>query len=353
MAHHRSSVPTSKTLITTVVLEFLGFAIISYPLIHIYLFLKEVLPVKRGFFCDDENLKHPVLHETITTGACFGIWASVILVTVLPVEILYHKVYATCETSYKIFGTLPWVFVELYRILGFFSVGALCSVVTTELTKFKVGRLRPYFLTLCHPNMSKATCLDGNELQQYIEDYKCSPEASAKAIKEASKSFYSGHASFSFYCATFLIVFLHARLSGRPTSQPSKGDGVDYRTSENTHVRASRCLRIFFRGLRIMRPFLQFGAFMLAFFIALTRITDFKHHPTDVIAGGLFGACFAVIILTFVIKLFDNPVVFSLKDNEAQYIDEEKSINVYLEKTSNKNKHDPLSDPFALKTVQK
>ena len=32
---------------------------------------------------------------------------------------------------------------------------------------------------------------------------------------------------------------------------------------------------------------IQFGLLALAFYISLTRISDFKHHPTDVLAGNL------------------------------------------------------------------
>ena len=32
-------------------------------------------------------------------------------------------------------------------------------------------------------------------------------------LDEGRKSFMSGHSSFSFYCATFLVIYLHVRLS--------------------------------------------------------------------------------------------------------------------------------------------
>ena len=43
--------------------------------------------------------------------------------------------------------------------------------------------------------------------------------------------------------------------------------------------------RFFLRGLKTLRPFIQFGCFAGAFYIALSRISDYRHHPTDVIAG--------------------------------------------------------------------
>ena len=50
------------------------------------------------------------------------------------------------------------VFYLFFRILGYFLVGTLFCTLTTELAKYKIGRLRPYFLTVCKPEMSDAIC---------------------------------------------------------------------------------------------------------------------------------------------------------------------------------------------------
>ena len=71
---------TDKALITRVAMETLALLITSIPLIYLYVVqLGTVEPYKRGFFCDDENLKHPYLEETISVGACAAIWAVLVL----------------------------------------------------------------------------------------------------------------------------------------------------------------------------------------------------------------------------------------------------------------------------------
>ena len=40
MAYHRTKTPNTRTIITTIVVEFIGFLIVSYPLIHTYVSLK-------------------------------------------------------------------------------------------------------------------------------------------------------------------------------------------------------------------------------------------------------------------------------------------------------------------------
>ncbi len=71
-----------------------------------------------------------------------------------------------------------------------------------------------------------------------------------------------------------------------------------------------------FRGLKILRPFLQFGIFTLAFYVSLTRISDYKHHPGDVVAGALVGVFFASINLLVLVDLFNRPRTFKLESCE-------------------------------------
>ena len=59
-------IPTSKTLLSRLFIELLVVTILGYPMLHIYVFLKGNLePYGRGFFCDDENIKHPYKEEEI------------------------------------------------------------------------------------------------------------------------------------------------------------------------------------------------------------------------------------------------------------------------------------------------
>ena len=47
----------------------------------------------------------------------------------------------------------PWIIVELYRHFGFFTLGALTTLLFTELAKYTIGRLRPHYLTVCGPRL--------------------------------------------------------------------------------------------------------------------------------------------------------------------------------------------------------
>lgn len=66
----------------------------------------------------------------------------------------------------------------LYRTIGVFAFGAAVSQLTTDITKYSVGRLRPHYLTICNPNI---TCTNVNH---YIEEDVCLGTDLAK-LKEA------------------------------------------------------------------------------------------------------------------------------------------------------------------------
>lgn len=62
---------------------------------------------------------------------------------------------------------------------------------------------------------------------------------------------------------------------------------------------------------------------MLAFYICLTRISDYKHHPGDVLAGVFVGAFFAILILIFLMDLFNRPRMFKYEScMDIDFIDD-------------------------------
>lgn len=48
--------------------------------------------------------------------------------------------------------------------------------------------------------------------------------------------------------------------------------------------------RFTWQGARLLRPMIQFFVVLLAVYTGLTRISDYRHHPSDVLTGYLQGA---------------------------------------------------------------
>lgn len=219
----------------------------------------DIEPFQRGFFCDDETLKYPYIeNQTIPAYVCITGWVSISLFTIL----FTQKV----SKSFSIKVILDMI------------TGVMCCLLLTDITKYSAGRLRPHFLTLCNPDFNNI-CFDkdayytdynGEEhLNEFYQKYVlnrtneidgtnvCSIEK-LELLREARLSFISGHASISFYFATFLIVYM------------------------NRITKHLKC------GNKIV-PFIQIFMFMLATWISFTRISDYYHYPLDVFGGAIAG----------------------------------------------------------------
>jgi len=320
MSRTRLKPLTDKAVGARVGVEVIALFLCTIPLIFLYLVHSgDYEPYQRGFFCDDESLKHPFLEEQITVHVCAVIWMVAVLFLVILVELVTNYVYSFPQWKQSLqergagfTAKLPRIVVETYRILGYFIVGALFCTLTTELAKYKIGRLRPYFLTVCQPDMSPETCKDSNGYPIFVMNYTCNAktEEELHIVREARKSFLSGHSSFSFYSAVFIIMYLHARLSSRSRIETSK--------KGNEEGKCVIISRFFLRGLKTLRPFIQFGCFIGAFYIALSRISDYRHHPTDVITGIIVGLFYAAIILMFIVDLFNRPRSFEVKYEQIE-----------------------------------
>ncbi|CAF3466850.1 unnamed protein product [Rotaria socialis] len=255
-----------KNKLRRVLYNFVDFlAIFATCLIFglIYLLIK---PVQRGFFCDDTSIQYPFRNDTIP------MWLLGIYGGVGPILIFF------CVELWVVRPGCGGVnakqrrndfFKTIFHTIFLFVLGIAVCFLITEVGKRTIGRLRPYYLTICDPIWANLNCTKTVNtasglfaIPQYITNHRCNPAASEHDLQEAKLSFPSGHSSYSTYAFIFLFVYFEARLV---------------------------CPKI-----KFLKPFFQCLCVAIAFFTCLSRVTDYKHHPTDVIGGALIGFCIAV-----------------------------------------------------------
>ncbi|KAL2736390.1 putative phosphatidate phosphatase isoform X1 [Vespula maculifrons] len=86
-------------------------------------------------------------------------------------------------------------------------------------------------------------------------------------------SFPSGHSSFSAYTMIYLAIYLQ--------------------------------LRITWRGSKLLKHMFQLVCIFMAWFTAMSRISDYKHHWSDVLAGSTIGTIVALIVIFCIADLFE------------------------------------------------
>lgn len=236
------------------------------------------LYVDRGFFCNDESIRYPYTRHPAVPMWLLVVGSFFIPTISMLLGNLYERYYkkrpdcarkrvTLCRKSLTI---PPWLSRMLYH-LRWFLIGCLLTVVLTDVCKVTIGRLRPHFISICKPNFTQFNCTDSLGYPVYVTDFRCTGD-DEKEIHDSHLSFPSGHSSFSTYSFVFLLLYLAS-------------------------------VRTFYHR-SALKLFLMVASFVLAVLTSVSRISDHRHHPTDVLAGMLIGAGVAVVIVYYFLSFF-------------------------------------------------
>ncbi|KAL8560729.1 hypothetical protein ACOMHN_046412 [Nucella lapillus] len=240
-------------------------------------------PFHRGFFCDDQSLIHPFKDDTVPTWFLVLVGMGLPLICILLVECLLQRTTRCCVLVPTDIPLAPKSYAECsYRTIIVFFFGAAITQLLTEIGKYSIGRLRPHFLTVCQPENIPANCSG-----MFITEHVCTGGYDETVMKQARLSFPSGHASMSMFSATFIMLYLQARLvcSQAKLLRPA--------LQLNLYLQA----RLVCSQAKLLRPALQVGVFCLAFFTCLSRVSDYKHHWSDVLSGAVLGVAVCYLVM--------------------------------------------------------
>ncbi|XP_071401632.1 phospholipid phosphatase 3-like [Centroberyx affinis] len=214
--------------------------------------------------CGDPSITYPYLHREAIPDEL--LIAGGIIITGLTIALGECYRVRFRDVSSKAFIRNLYVSC-LYKELGCFLFGCCVGQSLTNMAKLSVGRLRPHFLSVCGVTYASLNCTPGT----YVATVTCR-QPDHRLEEEARKSFFSGHASFAMYTMLYLAFYLQARLT--------------------------------WRGARLLRPALQFFLVLLAVYTGLTRISDYRHHPSDVLTGYIQGALTAYWVAFHISSMF-------------------------------------------------
>lgn len=201
----------------------------------------------------DFNLNHPYKEKVIISS-----WTLIITSTWIPMVLVTMVAFA-CPLNQQ----LRMVQVQSAASVVLVAIGI--SEFITQMIKAFVGRLRPNFYAFCGFDLETKICM-----------------ASPSQIIEARQSFPSGHSSLTFQGMVVIMLYLVARIGLFAFPDNSAKD------KEYT-IKALRTKQL--QTVTAVAIPLLYGIF-----VASSRLVDFWHHPSDILAGILIGsgsACLA------------------------------------------------------------
>ncbi|CAF0765767.1 unnamed protein product [Adineta steineri] len=261
------------------------------------LFKYLVKPVKRAFLCSDLSLYHPPPEKKV-----FPTWLLFVCAIGIPLVVItlsegvrwYYlirkkaaKVVYKIQMGSKVIDIPEWLG-NLYIVVGVFIFANCCNSFLTNVGKVTVGRLRPHFIPSCFEKYSyKDFCQYPNE---WIVNYTCIGE-SVDFVKDKDgahdirQSFPSGHSSSAFCGLIFLALYIHKVWN--------------------------------YRNIGLFPYVMEMLCFALAAYIGITRITDNRHHATDVLSGAILGTVVAIIAFRYMVGSFKRSVLLDLGTGTA------------------------------------
>ena len=243
---------TSRNRIIQIACDFsvIGLIGIIFLLVNSY-----VEPNIRGFHCNDNDIFYPLKPDIVPAYAValFGIVGTFICIILIECINKFNKV------------NFKTIIISAYHGIALFLFGVVSTLLLTEICKRWIGRLRPYFIAACNPIIENFNCtLNGAPIFNYIDTSGSFCRGKPSDIKEARLSFPSGHSSTSFYTMIFLIIYIQARVSTLK--------------------------------FRYMKVLVQLTAFIAAYVTSISRVRDYHHRGSDVIAGAILGTTVAIFL---------------------------------------------------------
>lgn len=245
-------------------------------------------PYQRGIYCNDDSIKYPLKPDTITPGMLAAVTICCTLVIISSGEAyLVYRERIQSNTQFNQY------IAALYKVVGTFLFGGAVSQSLTDLAKYTIGRPRPNFMAVCAPKVCSG----------YMSVINCT--GSPVDVTESRLSFYSGHSSFSMYCMLFLALYVQARFVAK--------------------------------WARLLRPTIQFFLVAFAVYVGYTRVSDYKHHWSDVLVGLLQGALVALLNVHFVSGFFEKCPKRSKRPGTRDSEEPERKPSVQIADSENSN----------------
>ncbi|XP_048383550.1 phospholipid phosphatase-related protein type 1 isoform X2 [Stegostoma tigrinum] len=243
----------------------------------------------QGFFCQDGDLMKPYPgpeeDSFISPLVLYCVLAATPTIIIFIGEISMYFIKSTRENLLNQEKTivtgeccyLSPLFRRVIRFIGVFAFGLFATDIFANAGQVVTGSLTPYFITVCKPNYTGTDCRSHSRF--ITNEHICT--GNPEVIANARRSFPSKDASLSIYCALYATMYITSTIKTKSS--------------------------------RLAKPVLCLGALCAAFLTGLNRVSEYRNHCSDVIAGFVLGSTVALFLGTCVVHNFKGTQATSVK----------------------------------------
>ncbi|XP_034752447.1 phospholipid phosphatase-related protein type 1 isoform X1 [Etheostoma cragini] len=249
----------------------------------------------QGFFCNDAELMKPypgteessfipplilycVVAAAPTAIIFIGEVSMYVMKSTREALLAQEKTIVTGDCCY-----LNPLIRRIIRFIGVFAFGLFATDIFVNAGQVVTGGLSPYFLSVCKPNYTGTECRFNHQF--IINGNICT--GNPVVVENARRSFPSKDASLSVYSAVYLTMYITSTIKTKSS--------------------------------RLAKPVLCLGTLCSAFLTGLNRVSEYRNHCSDVVAGFLLGSAVALFLGICVVNNFKGVHSATAKQKTEDY----------------------------------
>lgn len=249
-------------------------------LVYYFEFTDTFGPAELGFVCRDPTLSKPdpgpEQLSSVQPVILYSVVGGLPVVLISGVEVIIFLLHYNLNNLYDqekavVMGDCCYVnpmVRRTFRFLGVYVFGLFVTDIFVNAGQMVTGSLAPYFLSVCRPNYTVLDCQ--NSARFVSQSDACT--GNHDDVMRARKTFPSKEAALSLYPAVYLAMYIMSCVGST--------------------------------GGRLAGPVLSLSLVFAAVLTGINRVSEYRNHWSDVIAGQAVGASIAVFLVVFVVQYF-------------------------------------------------
>jgi membrane-associated phospholipid phosphatase len=255
----------------------------------------------RQFYEQDPNLSYYSTNSDIVSDT------NLYIINIIPVCCILILILGLSKPNELIGSKIKEIFIIL--LLYFLTIGI--NIFITEILKKFISKPRPSVFYLCNYQGYR----DGIQLNNLTDYYSLTNRNNLantdlcwdkSALPGAVSSFPSGHTSLSFCSQTFLVIFLIR---------------IFEIFEKSTYLRIYNLSKL---------NFLAYVPYILAGWIAISRIYDYKHNEVDLIGGFIVGCAVGYFGSVRITNIYKKLEIYEISEkfNNQQTTNKNEFVNI-------------------------